>query len=90
MSRAVSRECGGSPADLSTAAQGAGSELLCSGWQFMDNVDRNFYVGECKEQETFPIASADVSPLHGEFHLSRRNADEVSWKHLAAEERTQS
>ena len=29
-----------------------------------DKVDRN-YVGECKEQETFPIASAEVSPLRG-------------------------
>ena len=28
---------------------------------------RNFYVGESKEHCTFSIASADASPLHGEF-----------------------
>ena len=38
---------------------------------------------------TFSIASAKASPLHGKFYLSRRNAEEVSWKHLFAEEQTQ-
>ena len=33
--------------------------------------------------------SAEASPLHGQFYLSRRNGDEVSWKHLSAEEQTQ-
>ena len=50
---------------------------------------RSFHVGESKEYGTFLIASADASPLHGQFYLSRRNADEVSWKHLSAEEETQ-
>ena len=50
---------------------------------------RNFYVGESKEQRTFSITSAEASPLHGEFHLSRRNTDEVSWNHLSDEDRTQ-
>ena len=50
---------------------------------------RNVYVGESKEHETFSIASAEASPLQGEFCLSRRNADEVLWKHLSVEERTQ-
>ena len=50
---------------------------------------RNFYVRESKEHGTFSIASAVASPLHGEFYLSRRNADEVSWIHLSAEEQTQ-
>ena len=50
---------------------------------------RNFCVGESKEHRTFSIASAEASPLHGELYLSRRNADEVSWSHLSAEERTQ-
>ena len=50
---------------------------------------RNFYVGESKEHETFSIASAEASPLQGESYLSRRNADEVLWKHLSVEERTQ-
>ena len=45
---------------------------------------RNFY-----EHGTFSIASAEASPLHGEFYLSRRNADEVSWNHLSADEQTQ-
>ena len=27
--------------------------------------------------------------MHGEFYLSRRNADEVSWNHCSAEERMQ-
>ena len=27
-----------------------------------------------------------ASPLHGEFYLSRRNADEVSWKQLPKEQ----
>ena len=40
---------------------------------------RNFNDGEGKEHETFSIASAEASPLLGEFCLSRRNADEVSW-----------
>ena len=31
-----------------------------------------------------------ASTLHGEFYLSRPNADEVSWNHLSAEEQTQS
>ena len=50
---------------------------------------RSFYVGESKEHGTFSIASAEASTLHGEFFLSRRNAYEVSWKHLSAEEQTQ-
>ena len=50
---------------------------------------RNFYVGGSKEPGTLPIASAEASPLHGEFYLSRRNADEVSWKQLSNEYRTQ-
>ena len=50
---------------------------------------RSFYVLESKEQGTFSIASAETSTLCGEFYLSRRNADEVSWKHLSAEEQTQ-
>ena len=50
---------------------------------------RSFHVGESKEHGTFSIASAEASTLHGEFYLSRRNADEVSWKHLSAEEQTQ-
>ena len=44
---------------------------------------------ESKEHGTFSIASAEASTLHGEFYLSRRNADEVSWNHLSAEEQTQ-
>ena len=35
------------------------------------------------------IASAEANPLHGEFYLSRRNADEVSWKQLSAEAQAQ-
>ena len=50
---------------------------------------RSFYVGESKEHGTFSIASTEASPLHGEFYLSRRNVDEVSWNHLSAEEQTQ-
>ena len=50
---------------------------------------RNFYVGESQEHGTLSIASAEARKLHGEFYLSRRNADEVSWKHLSAEEQTQ-
>ena len=50
---------------------------------------RSFYGGESKEHGTFSIASAEASPLHGEFYLSRRNADEVSWNHLSAKEQTQ-
>ena len=50
---------------------------------------RSFYVGESKEHGTFSIAPAEASPLHGEFYLSQRNADEVSWNHLSAEEQTQ-
>ena len=51
---------------------------------------RNFYVGGIKEPGTFSIASAEASPLHGEFfYLSVRNADEVSWKQLSTEDRTQ-
>ena len=50
---------------------------------------RNFYVGESKEHGTFSIASAEASPIHGEFFLSRRNADEVSWNQLSADERAQ-
>ena len=45
--------------------------------------------GENKEHGTFPIASAEASPLHGQFYLSRRNADEVSWNHLSDEQQTQ-
>ena len=51
--------------------------------------ETKLYVGESKEHGTFSIASADASPLHGEFYLSRRNADEVSWNHLSDEDRTQ-
>ena len=50
---------------------------------------RNFYSGESKEHETFLIVLAEESPPHGEFYLSRRNADEVSWNHLSADEQTQ-
>ena len=50
---------------------------------------RSFYVGENKEHGTFSIAFAEASPLHEKFYLSRRNADEVSWNHLSAEEETQ-
>ena len=50
---------------------------------------RSFYVGESKEHGTFSIASAEASPLHGESYLSRRNADEVSWNYLSADDRTQ-
>ena len=46
---------------------------------------RSFYV----EHGTCSIASAEASPLHREFFLSRRNADEVSWNHLSSEERSQ-
>ena len=49
---------------------------------------RNFNVGRSQEHGTFSIASAEASTVHGEFYLSRRNADEVSWKHLSAEEQT--
>ena len=49
---------------------------------------RNFYVGRSQEHATFSIASAEASTLHGEFYLSRRNADDVSWKHLSAEGQT--
>ena len=52
-------------------------------------VRRIFHVGGSTEQETFSIASAEASPLYGEFYLSRRNVDEVSWKQLSAEEQTQ-
>ena len=38
--------------------------------------EESFYVGESKENGTFSIASAEASPLHGVFYLSRRNADE--------------
>ena len=50
---------------------------------------RNLYVGRSQEHGTCSIASAVASTLHGEFYLSRRNADEVSWKHLSADEQTQ-
>ena len=50
---------------------------------------RNFYVGGSQEHGTFSIASVEESTMHGEFYLSRRNADEVPWKHLSAEEQTQ-
>ena len=50
---------------------------------------RSFYVGESKEHRPFSIASAEASSLHGEFCLSRRNADEVSWNQLSTEDRTQ-
>ena len=46
---------------------------------------RNFYVGGSQEHGTFSIALAEGSTLHGEFYLSRPNADELSWKHLSAE-----
>ena len=49
---------------------------------------RNFYVGGSQEHGTFSIASAEASTLRGKFHFSRRNADEVSSKHLSAEEET--
>ena len=42
-----------------------------------------------KEHGTFSIASVEASSLHGEFYLSRRNADEVSWNQLSTEDRTQ-
>ena len=38
---------------------------------------RNFCVGDSKEHGTFSIASAEASPLHKEFYLRRRNANEV-------------
>ena len=50
---------------------------------------RSFYVGESKEHGTFTTASAEASTLHGDFYLSRRNADEVSWNRLSAEEQMQ-
>ena len=50
---------------------------------------RSFYIGESQEHGTFSITSAEASTLHGEFYLSRRNSDEVSRKHLSAEEQTQ-
>ena len=50
---------------------------------------RSFYVGESKEHGTFSSASAEASTLNGEFYFSRRNADELSWNHLSAEEQTQ-
>ena len=50
---------------------------------------RNFYVGGSQERGTFSSASAEASTLHGEFYLIRRNADEVSWKHLSVKEQTQ-
>ena len=50
---------------------------------------RSFYAGESKEHGTFSIASAKTSTLHGEFYLSRRNADEVSRNRLSAEEQMQ-
>ena len=50
---------------------------------------RNFYVGGSKEPGTFSMTSAEASPLHGEFYLTRRNADEVSWRQLSTEDRTQ-
>ena len=49
---------------------------------------RNFYFGGSQEHGTFSIASAEASTLRGKFYFSRRNADEVSWKHLSAEEET--
>ena len=52
-------------------------------------VRRIFYVGGSTEQEVFSIASAEASPSHGEIYLSRRNADEVSWKQLSAEAQAQ-
>ena len=50
---------------------------------------RNFYVGGSQEHGNFSIASAEATTLHGEFCLSGRNADEVSWKHRSAREQTQ-
>ena len=50
---------------------------------------RHCYVGESQEHGTFSIESAEASTLHGYFYFSRQNADEVSWKHLSAEEQTQ-
>ena len=50
---------------------------------------RNFYVGGSQEHGTFSSASAEASTLHGEFYLIRRNADEVSWKHLSVKEQIQ-
>ena len=50
---------------------------------------RNFYVAGSQEHGTFSIASVEASTLHGEFYLTRRNADEVSWNHLSSEEQTQ-
>ena len=45
--------------------------------------------GPARTKKPFRFASAEASPLYGEFFLSRRNADDVSWKQLSAEERTQ-
>ena len=50
---------------------------------------RSFCVGERKEHGTFSIAFAEASSHHGEFYLSRRKADEVSWNQLSTEDRTQ-
>ena len=50
---------------------------------------RRFYVGESKDHGTFSIASAEASTQYGKFYFSRRNANEVSWKHFSAEEQMQ-
>ena len=47
---------------------------------------KKIYLEESKDQGTFSITSAEASPLRGEFHLSQRNAEEVSWNHLSVEE----
>ena len=44
---------------------------------------------KARNTDPFSIASAEASSLHGEFCLSRRNADEVSWNQLSTEDRTQ-
>ena len=62
--------------------------VLDAGLRLQGIPRRNFYVGRSQEHGTFSIASAEASTLHGEFYFSRRNADEVSWKHLSAKEQT--
>ena len=51
---------------------------------------RNFHVGESKEHGTCSIASAEARPLAWIIFISVDGiADEVSWNHISAEERTQ-
>ena len=44
---------------------------------------------EARNTEHFRLRRLRRTHCHGEFYLSRRKADEVSWKHLSAEEQTQ-